>query len=141
MLKNFPTGAISPITQHTPGKEILFIETGDYLFMLHLIKIVVKKFNLRFLSCFFPWIRSLKVFEAFFFSIFRGYSLYFNYYEFQRRPNVFGMGINLHLPFLPQLFCDFRTFVVSCSTEDCMCNIKWAKKTGIIWYKIRYCTN
>ncbi len=43
-------GAISHITQRAPGKEMLFIEERDYLFMLYLIKVTVKKFNLKFFS-------------------------------------------------------------------------------------------
>jgi putative transposase len=43
-------GAINHITQRAPGKEMLFIEEGDYLHMLHLIKSVVKMYKLRFFS-------------------------------------------------------------------------------------------
>ena len=43
-------GAINHITQHAPGKEILFAEDSDYLFMLHLMKTAASKFNLRFFS-------------------------------------------------------------------------------------------
>jgi putative transposase len=43
-------GAVSHITQRAPGKEKLFIEEGDYLRMLYLIKTAVKKFNLRLFS-------------------------------------------------------------------------------------------
>jgi putative transposase len=43
-------GAINHITQRAPGKESLFIEDGDYLYMLHLMKKVVKMYSLRFFS-------------------------------------------------------------------------------------------
>lgn len=42
---DFP-GAISHITQRAPGKELLFLEEADYLYMLHLIKEKAGKFNL-----------------------------------------------------------------------------------------------
>lgn len=38
-------GAISHITQRAPGRELLFLEEADYLYMLHLIKEKSKKFN------------------------------------------------------------------------------------------------
>ncbi|OPX18348.1 hypothetical protein BXT86_01670 [candidate division WOR-3 bacterium 4484_100] len=46
---SFP-GAISHITQRAPGKEMLFIDASDYLFMIHLIKESAKRYNLRFYS-------------------------------------------------------------------------------------------
>jgi len=44
-------GAIYHITQRAPGREPLFIEKADYLYMLHLIKENVKKFDYE-LFCF-----------------------------------------------------------------------------------------
>lgn len=41
---DFP-GAISHITQRAPGREPLFLEEPDYLFMIHLIKEKSAKFN------------------------------------------------------------------------------------------------
>jgi len=38
-------GAVCHITQRAPGKEPLFVEKNDYLYMLHLIKENSKKFN------------------------------------------------------------------------------------------------
>lgn len=43
-------GAISHITQRAPGREKLFVEDKDYLYMLHLLKTTVVKFKLRFFS-------------------------------------------------------------------------------------------
>lgn len=42
----FP-GAICHITQRAVGSEPLFLEEGDYLYMLHLIKIKSKEFNFK----------------------------------------------------------------------------------------------
>jgi len=43
-------GAISHITQHASGKEPLFLEDADYLYMLHLMKEVLCEFKCRVLS-------------------------------------------------------------------------------------------
>lgn len=39
-------GTISHITQRAPGRELLFLEKGDYLYMIHLIKDTISKFLL-----------------------------------------------------------------------------------------------
>lgn len=38
-------GAVYHITQRSPGKEILFVEDADYLFMIHLLKEFSKEFS------------------------------------------------------------------------------------------------
>lgn len=43
-------GAISHITQHASGKEPLFLEDSDYLYMLHLMKEVLCEFKCKALS-------------------------------------------------------------------------------------------
>jgi len=43
-------GAIYHLTQRAPGKEPLFLEDGDYLRMLALLKEAVKKYNLNLFS-------------------------------------------------------------------------------------------
>lgn len=43
-------GAIYHTTQRAPGKELLFVEDSDYLYMLHLMKEWIKKFDLDVLS-------------------------------------------------------------------------------------------
>jgi len=43
-------GAVHHITQRAPGKEPLFLEEADYLYMLHLMKSGVKKFNYEIFS-------------------------------------------------------------------------------------------
>jgi putative transposase len=43
-------GAVSHITQHASGTEPLFLEDGDYLYMLHLIKEVLGRFKCKVLS-------------------------------------------------------------------------------------------
>jgi len=43
-------GAVSHITQHASGKEPLFLEDADYLYMLHLMKEVLCEFKCRALS-------------------------------------------------------------------------------------------
>ncbi|MBU1146808.1 MAG: transposase [Candidatus Omnitrophica bacterium] len=43
-------GAITHVTQRAPGKEPLFLEESDYLYMLHLIKEVAKEFKLKVFS-------------------------------------------------------------------------------------------
>ncbi len=43
-------GAITHVTQHSVGKEPLFLEEPDYLYMLHLIKDVSKRFKLNIYS-------------------------------------------------------------------------------------------
>jgi len=43
-------GAIYHITQRAPGREILFVDEGDYLYFLKLLKEVTKKFNLEIFS-------------------------------------------------------------------------------------------
>lgn len=40
-------GTISHITQRAPGREVLFLEKADYLYMLHLVKETVVKFSLE----------------------------------------------------------------------------------------------
>lgn len=48
-------GAISHITQHSCGSEPLFVEEGDYLYFLHLIKDRSKKFEMDiFAFCLMP---------------------------------------------------------------------------------------
>lgn len=41
------SGIISHITQRAPGRELLFLEKSDYLYMLHLIKETIAKFTLE----------------------------------------------------------------------------------------------
>jgi putative transposase len=41
-------GAINHITQRAPGREKLFVENSDYLYMLHLVKTAAHKFDLSF---------------------------------------------------------------------------------------------
>ena len=43
-------GAISHVTQHAAGAEPLFLEISDYLYMLHLMKEVSKRFKFHILS-------------------------------------------------------------------------------------------
>lgn len=43
-------GTISHITQRAPGKELLFLEKADYLYMLYLIKETALKFSLDLFS-------------------------------------------------------------------------------------------
>ena len=43
-------GAISHITQRAPGREKLFVEGSDYVFMLHLLKRSALEFKLKFFS-------------------------------------------------------------------------------------------
>jgi putative transposase len=43
-------GAINHITQRAPGREKLFVEESDYLYMLHLLKKSSKEFKLRLFS-------------------------------------------------------------------------------------------
>lgn len=43
-------GVISHITQRAPGRELLFLEDADYLYMLHLVKETIAKFSLELLS-------------------------------------------------------------------------------------------
>jgi len=43
-------GAVTHITQHATGKELLFIEESDYLYMIHLMKKIAKKFIFNVLS-------------------------------------------------------------------------------------------
>ena len=43
-------GAIEHITQRASGKEPLFVEESDYLYVLHLMKEVSTKFKLHILS-------------------------------------------------------------------------------------------
>lgn len=46
---NFP-GLISHITQHSSGRDPLFIEEGDYLYMLKLLKEISQSFQLSFIA-------------------------------------------------------------------------------------------
>ncbi len=43
-------GAVSHVTQRAPGKEPLFIEESDYLYMLYLIKEISRNFNFTVFS-------------------------------------------------------------------------------------------
>ncbi|HAZ10196.1 MAG TPA: hypothetical protein DCY56_03700 [Candidatus Omnitrophica bacterium] len=43
-------GAVSHITQHASGKEPLFLEESDYVYMLHLIKEISNEFQFKILS-------------------------------------------------------------------------------------------
>ena len=47
-LKILQPGLISHITQRAAGKELLFIDKGDYLYMLGLFKDVAEKFDINF---------------------------------------------------------------------------------------------
>lgn len=88
-------GAINHITQRAPGKEVIFIEEQDYLFMLHLIKIAVKKFSLRFFSFvlmpnhihFLFQLRKNNLSTSFQ-EIFHSYAFYFNR-KYERKGHVF----------------------------------------------------
>ncbi len=43
-------GGVYHITQRAPGREVLFVEDGDYLYFIKLLKKVVIKFNLELFS-------------------------------------------------------------------------------------------
>lgn len=49
-LKIDELGIVSHITQHAPGREMLFLEGADYLYMLRLIKETAEKFSLDIFS-------------------------------------------------------------------------------------------
>lgn len=88
-------GAINHITQHAPGKELLFIEDGDYLYMLHLMKKVAKMYKLRFFAFVFMRNHIHLLFQlhkdnlsASLKYLFNRYALYFNE-KYERKGHVF----------------------------------------------------
>ncbi|MFC1621583.1 transposase [Candidatus Omnitrophota bacterium] len=89
-------GAISHVTQHASGAEPLFLEGSDYLYMLHLIKKICKKFKIS-IFCFCLMLNhihlliklgtenlseSMKI-------LFQGYAQYFNK-KYDRKGHVFS---------------------------------------------------
>ncbi len=88
-------GAASHITQRAPGKEPLFVEESDYLYMLHLMKEVSKAFSLKILS-FALMLNHIHLLIKFLMSnmpeamkeLFQRYAIYFNK-KYARRGHVF----------------------------------------------------
>lgn len=95
-LKILQPGLISHITQRAAGNELLFIEKGDYLYMLGLFKDVAEKFDINFYSfCLMPnhihiliETRKENLAEAMH-SIFSRYAARFNR-KYERRGHLFG---------------------------------------------------
>lgn len=95
-LKILQPGLISHITQRAAGKELLFIDKGDYLYMLGLFKDVAEKFDINFYAfCLMPnhihiliETRKENLAEAMH-SIFSRYAARFNR-KYARRGHLFG---------------------------------------------------
>lgn len=88
-------GAIGHITQRASGKEPLFIEESDYLYMLHLIKEISAKFKLYVLSfvLMLNHIHLLIKFKeadmsTYMKSLFEKYAIYFNN-KYERKGHLF----------------------------------------------------
>jgi len=89
-------GAISHVTQHASGTGPLFLETSDYLYMLHLMKEVSKKFNFNILS-FTLMLNHIHLFIKLHCSnlsgamknLFERYAMYFNN-KYDRKGHVFS---------------------------------------------------
>lgn len=92
---NFP-GLVSHITQHSSGRDPLFIEDGDYLYMLKLLKEVSLKYQLSIFA--FCWMtnhvhillrqKDKNLPEAMH-SLFLRYALYFNR-KYSRKGHLFS---------------------------------------------------
>jgi putative transposase len=92
---NFP-GLVSHITQHASGRDPLFIEDGDYLYMLKLLKEVSLKYKLSVFS--FCWMtnhlhillrQKEKNLPEAMQSLFLRYALYFNR-KYSRKGHLFS---------------------------------------------------
>jgi len=88
-------GAIYHITQRAPGREIVFVEEGDYIKFLSELKNTVKKFNLN-LFCFsllgnhlhlLLQIKEKNLSDAMQ-MLFKKYAMYYNY-KYKRKGHVF----------------------------------------------------
>lgn len=90
----FP-GAVSHITQHATGKEPLFLEEADYLYMLHQMKEITNKFHFNMIS-FALMLNHVHLLIKFEFcnmvnamqKLFQSYAIYFNK-KYQRKGHVF----------------------------------------------------
>jgi REP-associated tyrosine transposase len=92
---NFP-GLVSHITQHASGRDPLFIEDGDYLYMLKLLKEVALKYQLSIFA--FCWMtnhvhillrQNEKNLSDAMHSLFLRYALYFNR-KYSRKGHLFS---------------------------------------------------
>jgi len=91
---NYP-GLVSHITQRATGKEPLFVEDGDYLYMLKLLKKSASEFNLQVFA-FVLMPNHLHVLlrqdegnlSNAMYNLFRLYAIYFNY-KYNRKGHVF----------------------------------------------------
>lgn len=88
-------GAIGHITQRASGKEPLFVEESDYLYMLHLIKEISAKFKLHILSfvLMLNHIHLLIKFKeadmsSYMKNLFEKYAIYFNN-KYERKGHLF----------------------------------------------------
>jgi len=89
-------GLISHITQRAAGKEPLFVEDKDYLYMLGLLKKTAEKFSLRMFAfvlmpnhCHLLFqLRSKNLYEAMRI-LFMRYAIYFNL-KYERKGHLFG---------------------------------------------------
>jgi len=97
--------AITHVTQHASGTELLFLERSDYLYMLLLIKETCKKFHLDVLSFVLMLnhlhlllrLHSANLTEAMK-NLFERYAMYFNN-KYQRRGHVFSGAFRSSLCF------------------------------------------
>ncbi|OGW75344.1 MAG: hypothetical protein A2Z72_08455 [Omnitrophica bacterium RBG_13_46_9] len=98
-------GAVCHITQRASGKEPLFLEDSDYLYMLHLIKDVVKKFKLD-VFCYVLMPNHLHILMRLstdnlsksMKDLFERYATYFNK-KYERKGHVFGSAFRQALCF------------------------------------------
>lgn len=90
------SGLVSHITQHASGRDPLFIEDGDYLYMLKLLKEVSRKYQLSVFS--FCWMtnhlhillrQKEKNLPEAMHSLFLRYALYFNR-KYSRKGHLFS---------------------------------------------------
>lgn len=89
-------GLVSHITQHAVGREPLFVEEGDYLYMIKLIRETAEKYDLDvFTFCLMPThchillIQKQKNLSDAMQNLFARYAMYFNH-KYQRRGHLFS---------------------------------------------------
>jgi len=89
-------GLVSHITQHAVGREPLFVEEGDYLYMIKLFRETAEKFNLQvFAFCLISnhlhilLRQTQKNLSDAMQNLFTRYGMYFNY-KYQRRGHLFS---------------------------------------------------
>jgi len=92
---DFP-GLVSHITQRATGKEPLFVEDGDYLYMIKLIRETAEKYELQVLAfCLMGnhlhilLLQKQKNLSAAMHNLFTRYAIYFNY-KYQRKGHLFA---------------------------------------------------